>query len=115
MSFLLPHEGAVVVRGDRDKLVHRATEMAGQLRCQRTSSPLSVSVRCNAVAARLVAVSESRCNLYGNNGERQEGSLTYEVQATQAVWKEDHMNFRGKYITVGRSRRCDKTDGNFKK
>jgi hypothetical protein len=25
------------------------------------------------------------------------------------------MNFRGKYITVGRSRRCDKTDGNFKK
>jgi hypothetical protein len=53
--------------------------------------------------------------LYGNNGERQEGSLTYEVQATQAVWKEDHMNFRGKYITVGRSRRCDKTDGNFKK
>lgn len=60
-------------------------------------------IRWNVLAAKCVAVSEFCCNLSGSIGEMEEGSLILEVQAKQAVWRDDYMDFRKKCITVRRS------------
>jgi hypothetical protein len=48
------------------------------------------------VAAKGDAVSEFHCNLSGSNGEMQEGSFMLEFQTKQAVWRDDHADFRKK-------------------